>query len=748
MTSPGLQSRHSRNFAAALILACTAVGIDASGVIGSLELRVRDALLRVAVRHAPLGPAIGIPDAVVVALDARSLRARPDWPWPRSLHAAAIERLDAAGARVIAVDIDFSTPTNDADDARLVAATRESGRVIFASFRQTETIEGVGEIEITSVPFPGLVEASAGVGSVLVPVDPDGVVRRAPAVSSIAARDVSSLAIRALELAVGEHERAVEPATGSSGYFAIDYRRADPPIRRISIIDVIEDRFDPREIAGRVIFIGATSAEFQDLWTTPLGPAIPGVEIQAMAYRTAAAEFAGESPIAAPSVFAHGSFLFAISLFLSGFASAPQRRRMAVTCASVAVVIGSAVFASIWLSLLFSPLLSLVLVACHYVLGIESVQRSMVRTVRAQESSLQTLASVGEINTGRPGTGDALELTLGMLGDVVGATRVSLLRADESGSLDGTRIDWSPGKQASGSDSPLDEGEPWDLEIAQQALIDQRPSTQTLGRDGQKLPGIVSYTPLRSCNSDFGVLVVECRGCEELDLTQRRTVASVGAQLALSAQNLRLLEELRETFDSSMAAMASAVEARDGYTNLHCRRLAAFSAIMAQRLGLGAEEIRAITLGALLHDVGKIGICDAVLNKPGRFSPEERALMMEHPQIGVNIVGPVRGLSETTLHCVLHHHERWDGQGYPKGLAGNEIPLAARIVSVVDVWDALSSERPYKKAFPQEKVLALLQKGRGVEFDPEIVDLFLEVLDEQGEEMLDLIQRDQVELGE
>ena len=122
--------------------------------------------------------------------------------------------------------------------------------------------------------------------------------------------------------------------------------------------------------------------------------------------------------------------------------------------------------------------------------------------------------------------------------------------------------------------------------------------------------------------------------------------------------------------------------------------------------------------------------------------------MMRHPAIGADIVRPVRGLSGVTLDCVLHHHERWDGRGYPDGLAGEEIPLAARIVSVVDVWDALSSERPYKKAFSQEKVLDLLKKGRGVEFDPEIVDMFLRILEEQGEEMIELIQRDHVELYE
>jgi len=191
-----------------------------------------------------------------------------------------------------------------------------------------------------------------------------------------------------------------------------------------------------------------------------------------------------------------------------------------------------------------------------------------------------------------------------------------------------------------------------------------------------------------------------------------------------------------------MAAMAAAVEARDGYTDLHCRRLSTFSSLIAQRMGLPHEEIEAIGLGALLHDVGKIGVRDAVLNKPGRFTTEERIEMMRHPVIGARVVGSVHGLSPTILHCVRHHHERWSGQGYPDGLAGEAIPLAARIVSVVDVWDALSSRRPYKKPLEQPRVLEMLSKMRGDLLDPAIVDLFLRVLEEEGEEMLALIDRD------
>jgi HD-GYP domain-containing protein (c-di-GMP phosphodiesterase class II) len=168
--------------------------------------------------------------------------------------------------------------------------------------------------------------------------------------------------------------------------------------------------------------------------------------------------------------------------------------------------------------------------------------------------------------------------------------------------------------------------------------------------------------------------------------------------------------------------------------------LALFCVSMGRRLGLPEEEIDALRLGALLHDVGKIGVPDHVLLKPGRFTPDERREMERHAEVGHRIVRPITGLAAITLACVRSHHERWDGMGYPDGLRGAEIPLAARIVAIVDVWDALSSERPYKPAYSQAKVRELLKKSRGTHFDPELLDLFLRVLDEEGDEMLEIVE--------
>ena len=134
-----------------------------------------------------------------------------------------------------------------------------------------------------------------------------------------------------------------------------------------------------------------------------------------------------------------------------------------------------------------------------------------------------------------------------------------------------------------------------------------------------------------------------------------------------------------------------------------------------------------------------MGVGDHCRRKAGGFWPAERAGRGGHAEIGHRIVRPISGLAEVTMCCVRNHHERWDGTGYPDRLAGEAIPLGARIVAIVDVWDALSTARPYKPAYSQAEVLRILEKDRGTHFDPRLVDLFLQVLEEEGDEMLALI---------
>lgn len=182
-------------------------------------------------------------------------------------------------------------------------------------------------------------------------------------------------------------------------------------------------------------------------------------------------------------------------------------------------------------------------------------------------------------------------------------------------------------------------------------------------------------------------------------------------------------EDLQSAYLQFTGSLASALDARDSYTAGHSHRVSEYSCAIAEGLGLAAEEVADIRIGALLHDIGKIGISDSVLQKPGRLTGEEFALIQQHPTIGRRILEGVNGF-RPYLAIVELHHENWDGSGYPTGLSGEEVPLAARIVHVADAFDAMTSDRPYRRRMSVSEAFGILDRFAGTQFDPEIVTAF------------------------
>ena len=201
---------------------------------------------------------------------------------------------------------------------------------------------------------------------------------------------------------------------------------------------------------------------------------------------------------------------------------------------------------------------------------------------------------------------------------------------------------------------------------------------------------------------------------ERLELLARLRSAVRMRQAILGMENAR----------AAVAALANAVEAKDATTEHHCERLVMLAARVGERVGLPKGELEALAYGALLHDVGKIGVPEAILLKPGPLNDEEWVVLRRHPEIGERICQPL-GLSRTFLPIIRSHHERWDGLGYPDGLVGHRIPLGARIVGIVDAYDAMTHDRPYRLARSIAEALDELRRDRARHFDPELVALFL-----------------------
>ena len=215
-----------------------------------------------------------------------------------------------------------------------------------------------------------------------------------------------------------------------------------------------------------------------------------------------------------------------------------------------------------------------------------------------------------------------------------------------------------------------------------------------------------------------------------LSVTASHAAIAIGnAQLFREVE--RSNADLRLAYDATIAGWSRALDLRDHDTEGHTQRVADMTVRLARAFGLGEQAIVQIRRGALLHDMGKLGVPDAILLKPSRLTTAERKLMLRHPQYAYEMLSPIAYLS-LALDIPRCHHEKWDGTGYPRGLAGEEIPLAARLFAVVDVWDALSNNRPYRKRWPQKKTLDYIRGQSGKHFDPRVVDVFLRLMREGG----------------
>jgi putative nucleotidyltransferase with HDIG domain len=240
----------------------------------------------------------------------------------------------------------------------------------------------------------------------------------------------------------------------------------------------------------------------------------------------------------------------------------------------------------------------------------------------------------------------------------------------------------------------------------------------------------VMIVPLKIRQKVFGALTaIICQSeirFSEKDLYYLSFMAQSAAQ---SIENLALYENIYENLFATLYAFVNAVEARDLYTREHSSRVTGISLILGKQLGCSGEELDILNFAGHLHDIGKIGIRDDILLKPGRLTDQEFEKIKEHPVIGANILEQL-GMWEKERQIIRCHHERFDGNGYPDGLKGDQIPFLARILSLADVYDAMASDRAYRKRMEEDLILKIINEGAGTQFDPEVVAKFNHVYDQ------------------
>ncbi len=241
-----------------------------------------------------------------------------------------------------------------------------------------------------------------------------------------------------------------------------------------------------------------------------------------------------------------------------------------------------------------------------------------------------------------------------------------------------------------------------------------------------EIQSFISF-PLKTPSATLGVLHLIRHKEQDLFTNLDLEIINVlSSQASISIENVRLYQNIRDNYLKTIRAFALAVEAKDEYTHGHSENVMKYTMILAKHLGLPDHELELVKYAGLLHDIGKIGISETILNKTSRLTMDEFNKIKRHPELGARIIADVPFL-KSLVPLVLHHHEFYSGEGYPAGINGSDIPFGARILSVADAYEAMTSNRPYRKALQQEIAFSILEKERGRQFDPIIIDAFLEI---------------------
>ena len=382
----------------------------------------------------------------------------------------------------------------------------------------------------------------------------------------------------------------------------------------------------------------------------------------------------------------------------------------------------------------------------HVADTLDQLQGGISGRIQTGKEKLQTLVETGHVINSSLGLRQVLEEVMDSLIELVQAERGFLMLRED----DELRV-----RIARGIDNVDLEDDAFSLSrtIVKQVVSSGEPVLTTNAQEDPRFgmeASVVSLqlrsilcVPMKLKEEILGVMFVDNRihtGLfKESDL---ELLSAFADQAAMAINNAQLFEdlqaankdleaandELQTAYEATLQGWVHALDLRDKETEGHTQRVTALTQKLARKMGVVEEEMVHIKRGALLHDIGKMGIPDGILLKPGGLTKKERELMMQHPQLAYEMLSPIDFLKPATdiPYC---HHEKWDGTGYPRNLRGEEIPFAARIFSVVDVWDALTSERPYRKPMANAKVRQHIREGAGSHFDSQIVDVFLEMDD-------------------
>jgi len=703
------------------------------------------------------------PNVVVVGIDDASLSRFGQLPWPRRRYAQAIRALSAAGAESIALDMWFPESDDPIADDVLREAAQQAGNVyVGLCFAEEKP-----RVKVTR-SNSRLVQGAIREAHVNVIADSDGQVRRVPWEKhtlaerflfmpvALAARHfgVKAEEVRAEGnvLRIGKVRIPLETQPDGSGAFLVDLPDTSAYFEKnyISFQNLVNGLFKPEQVRGKIVLIGQVivGGGYADTWETARGRKFGVVLLSEITQQL----LDGRSLIPAPKAW---TFLLVLMLALSGaFLFYPRHAvlGLAAHLTLLAFIWAFFFFGMVWYGRVLEPApLTAAVVGSLAVGMVRSLRRAgheLVQDARAMEilrqlsETLISSSGLPSIVTGkRPDVsqsfvlpGQTPQVLLQTIAQAVGArqgalfisrepgpglTRIAALAGDgplpTTGFADRVNQRLFQGGGAFASSDPAR-----DLAFGA-APVPNTLLAMPLSFDGKVLGAVHLY----------GKHATEASSGERFTPADLRLVAIMAQQTMVGLENASLYEGMRGIFMSATLALANAVDAKDPYTRGHSERVLNYSEQLARAMNLPPQDVESVKMAAVLHDIGKIAIPDKILHKPGRLTLEELDVVRTHPARGEAILAPLEELRPLRP-GIRHHHERFDGKGYPDQLAGHAIPLHARIICVADSFDAMTSKRYYHKAKSLEEGLEEIARCSGTQFDPQLAEYFIKALSKRA----------------
>ncbi|UCF89244.1 MAG: CHASE2 domain-containing protein [bacterium] len=685
-------SERSRTFLISLLIAALVIILSLSGWLERLELLLIDLRMRVFSRAQATSVAL-------VAMDQNSMKELGVWPIPRNYHGDVLRNIHGSGARAVLMDFNFATPSQDpGEDARLVRAVSDSGPVVLpVQMEERQTVEGA-LVRNVVLPFPELEEVATALGATTLTLDRDDVVRRMPSAVALGDRVFQPLGV------VGA--RLIDPSlpTGFPRGACINMSFGTlQSIPVVPFIDVLRGDFDGDVFRDRIVLIGATSEDLHDFWMTSIG-VIPGVYIQAAVLETALnrswylSQGKGSSALA----------VVVASLILGPLLGrAGWRAGSAVLTGYLALLVLASLISFRGALLMdMMPLIALGVIQLPVQMGLHARKTEQVLELERRKTS--AILQMSDLREAEGAGRDPFAVPLVLLRQTLDLDRISLFLREEEGPGG-----WSEKVVIGGDKTGADE------KVLGQAF--EEGEVVRLAREGTRP---VVYVPLMTVRKTVGVLYAEgspsFQGSEE-DIALLLSFATITAYFLESSE---LDERVKSLYVNSIKAITKALDSKDHYTSAHSELSLDYVEKFGRACGLAKEQIEVLHVGALLHDIGKIGVPDNILTKAGKLTGEEYSKIKEHALTGYEIIKDMPFPEEVKL-IVRGHHERFDGTGYPDGLKGEQIHPRVRVFSIIDVFETMIGQRPYRKAVSLQEAKGEIERHAGTQFDPELVRIFL-----------------------